>query len=347
MNELYSNPCRTERILMSTQLIKLNLRLFADVTNATTSSTSGNNLSAEMKTFYDKTLIDLAEPALVHDKFGQKRPIPKNGGKIIEFRKYNNLPKALTPLVEGVTPDGQAMDVSTVTSTVSQYGGYIRITDLLDLSAIDKNIVEATKLIGSQAGRTLDTITREIINGGTNVQYAEGQVASRSLLEKTHTLTIKAIEMAVRALKAMDAPMIDGAYQGIIHPNALYDLRQDPQWRDIGKYSNHDLLHKPEAGIIAGVRFHETTEAKVYMKGGKDNADVYSTLIIGANAYGVTEIEGGGLKTIVKQLGSGGSSDPLDQRATVGWKATKTAERLIEQYMIRIETGSAFSVTSN
>jgi len=45
----------------------------------------------------------------------------------------------------------------------------------------------------------------------------------------------------------------------------------------------------------------------------------------------------------VKPLGSGGTSDPLDQRATVGWKATKTAERLVEQYMIRVESTSTFN----
>lgn len=334
-------------IITKIKLIDINLQLFADVTNATTSNSSGNNLSAEMKTFYDSSLIDLVEPLLVHDKFAQKRPIPKNAGKTIEFRKYNNLPKALTPLVEGVTPDGQALDVSTILATIAQYGGFIRITDMLDLTAIDKNIVEATKLIATQAGRTLDTITREIVNGGTNVQYAEGQVAARNLITPAHKLTIKAIEMAVRALKAMDAPMVDGTYVGIIHPNVLYDLRQDPQWRDIGKYSDNKLLHNAEAGIIAGVKFYESTEAKVFMKGGVSNADVYSTLIVGANAYGVTEVTGGGLETIVKQLGSAGTSDPLNQRATVGWKATKTAERLIEQYMIRIETGSSFGVTSN
>ena len=66
--------------------------------------------------------------------------------------------------------------------------------------------------------------------------------------------------------------------------------------------------------------------------------DVYSTLILGDDAYGVTEITGGGLQHIVKQLGSSGSADPLDQRATCGWKATKTAEILVPQYMVRIET---------
>ena len=72
--------------------------------------------------------------------------------------------------------------------------------------------------------------------------------------------------------------------------------------------------------------------------GGFEGAKVYSTIILGANAYGVTEIEGGGLQHIVKQLGSGGTNDPLNQRATVGWKAIKTAERLVESFMVRVES---------
>lgn len=73
-------------------LLPVVLNLFDAVINKTTSATTGNNLSGEMKTFYSDYLIDMAEPLLVHDQFGQKHPIPKNGGKTIEFRKYDPLP---------------------------------------------------------------------------------------------------------------------------------------------------------------------------------------------------------------------------------------------------------------
>ena len=73
---------------------------------------------------------------------------------------------------------------------------------------------------------------------------------------------------------------------------------------------------------------------------GKDGSAIYMTIVLGADAYGVTSIAGGGLEHIVKGLGSGGTSDPLNQRATCGWKATKTAERLVEQYMVRVEHAS-------
>ena len=63
--------------------------------NPNTNVTTDSGLSVEMKTYYDDRLIDLAQPLLIHDQFGQKRPIPKNGGKTIEFRKYAPLAKAL------------------------------------------------------------------------------------------------------------------------------------------------------------------------------------------------------------------------------------------------------------
>ena len=323
------------------------LNLFAGNTNVTTDT----GLSKEMKTFYSDYLIDMAEPNLVHDQFGQKHPIPKNGGKIIEFRKYDSLPKALTPLTEGVTPNGQKLSMSVITSNVQQYGGYIELSDILLLTAIDNNLVQATKLLGSQAGRTLDTITREVLNGGTNVQYAEGQVNARNALvggqaSGNHYLTVDAVRRAVRFLKVMNAPKINGSYVGIIHPDVSYDLMSDPKWVNVKTYSDPDGIYEGEIGKIEGVRFVETSEAKVFEGAGASGVDVYSTLILGADAYGVTEITGGGLEHIVKQLGSAGTADPLNQRATAGWKATKTAERLVEQYMVRIETASTFGTAS-
>ena len=319
--------------------IMMNLRLFDTPLNTTTSA----GMTAEMKTFYSKYLIENARPALVYDQFGQKHNIPKNGGKTIEFRKYSPLPKATTPLTEGVTPAGKALTVSTVTATVKQYGDFVPLTDMLLLTAIDNNLVQALDLLGAQAGATLDTVTREILMGGTSVQYAEGQVTSRATLTAEHKLTVKAVRLAARFLKKQNAPKIDGGYVAIIHPDIAYDIQDDPDWKEWNKYTTSDKMFQGEIGKIANVRFVETTEAKIFAKAGASNQDVYATLVLGANAYGTTNIEGGGLETIVKQLGSGGTEDPLNQRGTAGWKATKTAVRLVEQFMVRVETGSSFS----
>ena len=325
-----------------------NLQLFAEAnlnTNLTTSAGEKNNLSHEMKTYYSDYLIDNAIPKLVHDQFGQKHPIPKNGGKTIQFRKYDPLPKLTTALEEGKTPDGQSLNTSIIEATVEQFGGYVTLSDMLLLTAIDNNLVQATKLLGAQAGATLDTITREVLNGGTNAFHSGGKPA-RSELTSADVLTVDDIKKAVRWLKAQNAEQINGSWVGIIHPDVAYDLTNDPAWKDVKTYSDPSDMYEGEIGKLFGVRFVETTEAKKWVKGkaGNENgkATVYSTLILGDNAYGVTEITGGGLEHIVKQLGSAGTSDPLNQRATAGWKATKVAEILVDNYMVRIESGSTF-----
>ena len=330
------------------KLNKINLQLFAENTQTTGSA----GLSIEMKTYYSDYLIDNAVPKLVHDQFGQKHPIPKNGGKTIEFRKYSPLAKLTTPLQEGVTPDGQSLTVTNVTATVAQYGGYVTLSDVLLLTAIDNNLVQATKLLGNQAGATLDTITREVLNGGTNVIYSGG-VSSRSALKGGASdssncyLTVDDIKKAVRSLKNQNASKIGDSFVAIIHPDVAYDLTNDPAWKDVKTYSDPSDMYEGEIGKIHGVRFVETTEAKVWAGAGASSRAVYSTLVLGENAYGVTEISGGGLQHIVKQLGSAGTSDPIDQRATVGWKASKVAERLVENFMVRIESTSTFNPTEN
>lgn len=405
---------------------KINLQLFAAGDNINT--TGENSLSAEMKTFYDKTLITLASPYLVHDQFGQKRDIPKNGGKVIEFRKFSSLPKALTPLTEGVTPSGQKLNVSSVSASVEQYGDYVEQTDLLELTAVDNTIVEATKQLSAQAGLTMDTIVRNEIAGGTNVLYcpkvsggSENAVTSRSAIDSTSLLRVKDVFKAAAELKAMNAPKIDGYYVAVIHPYVAYDLMQEAgtQWMDVQKYASPENMLNGEIGCLGGVRFVESTEAKIFCgenlagsvrnlavngavsdsttvtfdggtvaenalkgryvlingtkakvsantttqltldtavtaaddaviypgEGGAEGAAVFATLVIGADAYGVTTVTGGGLEHIVKQKGYG--NDPLNQRSSVGWKGLKTAKRLVEEYMIRIESGSAFSSTAS
>lgn len=324
------------------------LQYFAEM-NTTTSP----GMTAEMKTYYEKRLIDQAQPRLVHDQFGDFYPIPKNGGKTIEFRRYDSLPKATTPLEEGVTPESQSLKVTTITSNLVQYGGWTPESDLLCMTAIDNTILNATKVLASQAGRTMDTVTRDVLCGGTNVMYApkvledgsEEEVSSRQLLTDECRLTPNLFFKAAAQLGAMNADTIGDSYVAIIHPYAAYDLKSNKEFIEIAKYANPEAVFKGEIGKLGNIRFVETSEAKIW----KDSTcpsgkAVFCTLVLGAHAYGVTELEGGGLEHIVKQLGYG--DDPLNQRASIGWKGLKAAERLVEQYMIRIESLSSYSNTA-
>lgn len=334
-------------------ITKLHLHMFDDTdmtrmnTNVTTQTGNNQDLSVEMKTYYDKVLLRAAEPKLVHDQFGQKRPIPAHGGKTIEFRSFPALAKQTTPLTEGVTPDGQKLQATAITATIAQYGGYIVSSDLLELTTIDNVMVETAKLLGSQAGRTSDTITREVLAAGTNVRYANDK-SGRANLAATDVLTVAEIKKARRDLKTKNAETINGDYIAIIHPDAEYDLMCDDEWVDASKYAGSTQIFEGEIGKIFGVRFVESTEAKIFTQGTGDDAfSVYGTLVLGANAFGVTSIEGKGIEHIVKQKGSGGTNDPLDQRSSQGWKMNKVAVILEDNYMVRIEHRATLSSNAN
>lgn len=318
------------------KLAKLNLRLFDLKTNTT------EEIPTEVRTYYSDYLIDNAKPNLVHNQFAQKNAVPKNGGKNISFRRFMPFAKSVATLSEGITPNGGKLSVTEVTATIREYGYFIALSDALMLTSIDNTVLETTKLLGNQAGLTLDSLTREVLNGGTNVMYSGG-VSARASLDESCKISVDDIFKAARFLKSQNAPKIDGSYVAIIHPDIAYDLMRDPEWIEVAKYEGSTKLFEGEIGKLAGVRFVETSEAKTQTS---NSLTIYNTMVIGANAYGVTELEGGGLKTIIKQLGSAGTADPLDQRSTIGWKAFHTAERLVENYMIRIESASSFSKVS-
>lgn len=264
---------------------------------------NGGGLSPEMKTFYDRALIELAKPNLVHTQFGQKRPVPKNGGKTVEFRRMTPLAKNLNAITEGVTPSGSKMTVVPFTATMSQYGDYIEQTDLLEMTSIDNTVLEATKLLADQAGRTVDSVVRDVLHTGTNVNYASRKygnnyvaINSRSELNSACKLRVVDVFKAAAQLKALNAPTIGGKYVAIIHPHVAFDLMQESgdAWVDIKKYADPENILAGELGTLGGVRFVESSEAKINygddVLPGSHNASVTSyrrTPTDGTATYGV------------------------------------------------------------
>lgn len=326
---------------MRKKIYLLNIRQFdeTDYINRTTdtTATTGNDLSAEARTYYDRTLLENAKPKLVHDQFAQQRPLPKNGGQKINFRKFDKAKVAITPLTEGVTPNGQKLNITKVEATVRQYGAFYELSDWLQLTAPDPMLTEVAQNLGDQAGETLDTITRETVMAGTNAFYGDGSVNARASITAAMRPTLAGFKKCKNILSRADAKTFnDGRYVAIIHPDTWLDLSDSVE--DIYKYTESGMkpIYEGEITIYAGIRFVETSRAKIFANGGASNQDVYASLVVGQNAYAVTKI-GGGLETIAKQLGSGGTTDPLNQRATMGWKANRAVAILDNSAMVRYE----------
>lgn len=306
----------------------------------------------EIDAFYDRNLLFRATPQLVHTQWAQIRDIPrKAGSNLIRFRRYGNLAAATTPLTEGVTPDGKQLSVTDLTATVAQYGDYVTVTDFVDMTSADQNLVEAGEILGDQAADTLDQLTRDILNAGSVLARAAARV-SRVTIAAGDVLTSTLVDTGVLALKTAKARKITSMVEastgfnttpipacfiGIIHTNISATVKAFTGFVPVEKYPSQKGVLEGEIGTYNQIRFIETTNAKVFTGLGAAGIDVYSCLLIANYAYGTTRIAGEALKNIIKPLGSAGTSDPLNQRATSGWKATFVAKILNDTFLYRIE----------
>ena len=300
---------------------EMDLQLFADVgtlvnaggnyvnayTGEKTAFPEGGGMTASMKTFYDTELLENARPELIHTQFARKQALPAGRGKTVEWRKFGSFEKALTPLTEGVTPDGSGISVSYITKELAQYGDYTTVSDLLDLTAIDDVVLEITDRHGSNMGLTLDTVTRNEIQQGNQVIYApvlgEGgkqtAVTSRVALTPACKMTSELVAKAATQLKKMNAPTFEGKYVCILHPSVAFDLRQDPAWVAAHQYAAATELFSGEIGELHGVRFVETTEAKIFW--GDDLAKNSRTLSVNGKVENAASV------------GFDGGTDPFDK----------------------------------
>ena len=334
--------CMIRAMLFGTEL---DMQLFA---NPNTNVTTDTGMTPEVGRDYYKTkLLRFAEPELLYQRFGRKVNIPQNsGGDSIEFRYMDPLPVITDDLTEGVTPNGRKAVFRKITESLHQKGDYITLSDKLQLTSVDPVLSEITTAQGRQAGKSIDTLVRDVVHAGTNVLYAPNydgtdytENVARSTIDGTGLMSVDLLLQAAAILEAQDTPTINGEYIAIMHPYVACDLERTKDWQDLQRYVHPERIYDGEIGSIGNIRVIKNTRAKIRYQAGAGNISIFDTMVLGLEPYAVTELEGAGMQHIVKQLGSG--DDPLNQRSTTGWKAFCLAKRLIEQYMLRIETACA------
>jgi N4-gp56 family major capsid protein len=308
-------------------------------------------LSPELRTFYDRNLLSRLLPRLVWALWGQPKSMPAKSGQTVNFRRFASLAAATTPLTEGVTPSGKALSVAEFTATPAAHGDYIEVSDYLDFTAPDPVFLEATNLLGEQAGDTIDQLTRDVLMAGTTVQYANSRVsrvtvAAGDILNNTEiakcvrtmqTNMVKPVTQILNASTGVGTQPIAGGFIAIISPAVLYSLKTQASTRfvPVHEYGTRDGLLPHEVGAMDEVRFVLTNNPKVYAGAGAAGIDVHATLVMGAEFYGIIMPQG--VTTMVQPFGSAGTADPLGQRQTVGWKMLYTAVILQQLAGVRIE----------
>jgi len=313
--------------------------------------------TGQFKTFYDRMLLERVRHNEVYNRFGQKARIPRRGGKTIEWRRFAALPQATTALTEGTTPNGSDLSFTSVTATVAQYGDFVRGSDLVDVTAIDPIITVATDLLAQQASETFEVVTRAVLEGTTNRQFSKPDDAAATANFPTAVTGIKSaggvpaslkfIDL-VRASKTMFAkralPVSGSRYAFIITPEQWANLMADPDIRQTWNYGQRDNLIDGEIGTYMGFDFYRTSLPSTANGGATYAGSAVPTGVvaqggfaIGRQGYGVIGLEGMGLETITKTVGSGGATgDPLNMIWSQGWKAVHKAVILNEDWVLHV-----------
>lgn len=226
--------------------------------------TTSQGVAPGVVDYYERTLLENAKPEMVHSRDAQKRVLPLHNGKHVQFRRMLPFEACTEPLTEGVTPAGQELKQAAFTAMVKPYGRHVEVTDELNFTQLDNLHRETAQLLADQAALSLDTICRDALCAGLNVQYVGGKT-SRGALSASDKLTAAEVKKAVRTLKRANAkPFADGYYHAIIHPDAVYDLTGDSAWIDAAKYQDKSRLERYELGCLYRVKFFESTNAKVF-----------------------------------------------------------------------------------
>jgi N4-gp56 family major capsid protein len=315
--------------------------------------------------YYDRTLLERALPNLVHTQFGQIRDIPVGNTNVINFRRYGALAVNITALGEGATGAGKDLSITDVPATVSQYGDFTIVTDYLALTTLDPVFTEAAQVLGEQAGLTLDTLAMNVLWAGASKQYADnsspkvnaalGDIAVADVLvagemdiaiQTMMTNNAKPITMMVSPDTGYATVPVAAAYVAVIHPRSINVLYGITGFQPVELYARAaGEIFPGEVGKYRQLRFVVSTNtpngatsstAFPWTTAGNGSITVDGMLILGKNAYGVTRIAGNALTNIRKEMGSSGTADPLNQRASSGWKATFACVILNSAFALRL-----------
>ena len=319
-------------------------------------NTEYGDISPRTAAFAAKEMLKRGIPYFVLEKFGQARPLANKSSKVQKFRRYSSLALATTALTEGVTPTAKQLAAVDVTATLQQYGDLVTISDVVIDTHEDPVLKEASEVLGEQAAQTVETIRFNVLKAGTNVVYSNGTARNAVNTEMTladqrkATRTLKrqngrAITSVVKSTPSYGTEAVAPSYVGLIHPDMDAVIRSFAGFVPVEKYGTM-TPHEGEIGKVEDVRYVCSTIFASFANGGGTKgamigtsaADVYPTLIVARDAYGIVPLKGGASLSPAVVNPKPSDSDPLAQRGHVSWKSMQTAVILNDAFMVRVES---------
>lgn len=298
---------------------------------------------------YDQMAYYSYRPELYFDHMADVQPTNQSHvGSSVTFSIQNDLAVAATALSETVDVTPATLSDSQITVSLAEYGNtvtttaLVRGTSYLNLDPIVANV------IGYNAGISIDTVARNIVQAGTNVFYA-GTATSRATLTPTTLLAGNDVRKAKAKLRGNNIPTIGGAYMGVIHPDVAYDFtgaNGGANFRDPHTYSDPTEIWTGEIGMFEGIRFVEAPRAPLFtLTAGTGAAGTtYRTLFMGrqALAKAFSTVDGNGANPRVIP---GPVVDSLRRFVPMGWFWLGGYQIFRQSAIYAVESESSIGVT--
>lgn len=308
-------------------------------------------------------MLKHAEPIVVLSRFGQSKPLPMNKADTVKFRRPIPFAVSTTTLSEGVTPEPKQMRYEDVTVQIGQYGDSVEITDYVNDLSEDPVLKDATVLCGEQAAETIEMVTWGVIKAGTNVFYgASGDSARSDVNDKISTNRQRAVTRYLKAQRAKKVTQmigaspnynttpVDAAFVAFGHTDTEADARDMTNFVPREEYGQMKAMPY-EAGKAEDCRYVLSPLLEAFADSGNgtlngmkstggSNVDVYPTIYVGRDSYGLVPLKGA--KAITPKVlnpDTPSKSDPLGQRGYVSWKTYYAAVILNQAWLARLEHG--------
>lgn len=251
-------------------------------------------------------------------------------------------------LQEGITPVAQDFDLSAVEVDTEQYGIYYKMSDrfLSKTQNLPSIVQKATMNLSDAMERVSDRVIQDqVIDNATNVVFAAPSVGgarrpNRASIATGDIMRADDLEYIAFLLDVNEAPVHPetGTYVGIISAQANRQLRQDNtvnnSFSDTVKYQAPELILGTNfVGQYAGITLFCSQNLKTY----NSTVKVYPAVFFGDQAYGVATLGANDMEIFYKPLGSGGTEDPMNQRATIGVKYDFAATILQQNSLVVFE----------
>jgi N4-gp56 family major capsid protein len=310
--------------------------------------------------YYDRLLLDNLYPNLYFYQLAEKRRVPKGTGKVVHWTRYFKSAHGFaTPyaITEG-TPIGlSTLSVDMVSATLAGYGTAVGVSDFMVMAGISDVVKGAVFELSKSMALALDNLCRGLLSAAGTQSFGAGAAVLASMEKCGTNSLINAIDLmrAVSKLRQSNARTYpDGYYATIMHPRVAFDLRQDAtaattNWFDINRNTagGQQKLYHGELGTLYGTRVIESSEAKQLLPTTaslykiSEQASGFVTTTIAPGAFGVVELDGATASVFVKQVGSAGSADAINQLGSVGIKTYFATAELDAARSIRFATGGA------